>query len=177
MKKRCGMILTWAVLALVMTGCASGQDVQAAPKATEDAAQAAEAADETAEPATEETAQGGLTIALEELSETPKMIDWTQDGVAMQLIALKDADGAPRLAYNTCQVCAGSPYAYFEYQGGMLVCQNCGNAFPLSSVGIIAGGCNPMPVGEFETQDGEILLSGEELSKASASFRNWKAFQ
>ena len=58
----------------------------------------------------------------------------------MQIIALLDADGTPHLAYNTCQVCAGSPYAYFAYQQGALVCQNCGNAFDLSSVGQAAGG-------------------------------------
>ena len=92
----------------------------------------------------------------------------------MQLIALVDADGQVHAAYNTCQVCAGSPYAYFDYENGRLVCQNCGNAFDVSSVGAAAGGCNPLPVTDYQTDADTITIPAAALKQASAAFANWK---
>ena len=89
---------------------------------------------------------GDLTIALDSISETPSFIDGNIDGQPMQVIAVRDADGTVRLSYNTCQVCQGSPWAYFELQNGQLVCQNCGNAFALSAVGKGGYGCMPLMV-------------------------------
>ena len=87
---------------------------------------------------------GDLTIALDSISETPSFIDGSIDGQPMQVIAVRDADGAVRLSYNTCQVCKGSPWAYFEVQNGKLVCQNCGNAFDFSAIGQNGYGCMPL---------------------------------
>ena len=121
-------------------------------------------------------AADGLVIPLADLSTQPLFIDWNQDGTAMQLIALIDDAGAPQLAYNTCQVCAGSPYAYFEYQNGVLVCQNCGNRFALSAVGKVSGGCNPMPVTNYENDGAQLVVPEDVLAQAAPSFKNWKAF-
>ena len=60
--------------------------------------------------------QAAFTISRDQLTAEPLFVDVKQGKTAMQIIALLDADGTPRLAYNTCQVCAGSPYAYFAYQ-------------------------------------------------------------
>lgn len=124
--------------------------------------------------ADEVSAAGGLSIALDQLSETPQFFDCESDGVAMQVIALKDGDGAPRLAYNTCQVCAGSPYAYFELTNGHLVCQNCGNAFAPSAVGRVSGGCNPRPVEAYEADGTHVTVSEATLAAAAPMFKNWK---
>ena len=118
----------------------------------------------------------GLVIPLSGLSEQPLFIDWNQDGTAMQLLARMDEAGMPQLAYNTCQVCAGSPYAYFEYQNGVLVCRNCGNRFALSSVGKVSGGCNPMPVTAYENDGAQLIVPEAALAQAAGSFKNWKVF-
>lgn len=127
--------------------------------------------------AEEASAAGGLSIALDQLSETPQFFDCETGGVAMQIVALRDGDGTPHLAYNTCQVCAGSPYAYFELMGGYLVCQNCGNAFPPSAVGRVSGGCNPRPVEAYEADDTRVIVSEATLAAAAPMFKNWKAAQ
>ena len=114
------------------------------------------------------------SFATRELTTEPLFVDVKQGKTTMQIIALLDADGTPRLAYNTCQVCAGSPYAYFAYQQGALVCQNCGNAFDLSSVGQAAGGCNPLPVTDYQTDADTIAIPAAALKQASAAFANWK---
>ena len=137
----------------------------------------------TEDPATDALAEeaiapaaDGLVIPLADLSTQPLFIDWNQDGTAMKLIALIDDAGAPQLAFNTCQVCAGSPYAYFEYQNGVLVCQNCGKRFALSSVGKVSGGCNPKPVAGYENDGAQLIVPEEVLAQAAPSFKNWKVF-
>lgn len=118
-----------------------------------------------------------LIISLAELSETPAFYDWDSDGTAMQVIARLDSDGVPHAAYNTCQVCVGSPYAYFELTNGWLICQNCGNAFTPDSVGMVSGGCNPLPVSEYEVSSDSLSIAAETLASVSPMFKNWKAIK
>jgi len=118
----------------------------------------------------------GITIDTRALSGEPAFIDVKQDGTAMQLIARKDDAGNVRLAFNTCQSCSGSPYAWFENLGdGTLQCQNCGLTFPLDTVGVEAAqGCNPVTITDY-TVDGDTVTVPESLLKANIKrFANWK---
>ena len=166
--KRFVFALFVLMMALALSGCGSNSGAK----------DAAPAAEEAVEETTEEAgaaAVDGLAIAVAELTEEPAFVDWEQDGVAMQLIALKSGSEV-RLAYNTCQSCAGSPYAYFEYENGILTCQNCGNRFGLDSVGRVSGGCNPKPVGSYSEEGDRVVIPTEELASVAPAFRNWKAF-
>lgn len=105
MFRRYGLLILLLLSALLLTACATK-------------------ADTTPEQAALAT---GLSIDGAVLSGEPTFIDVEQDGTAMQLIARKDDAGNVRLAFNTCQSCGGSPYAWFEDLGdGTLQCQNCG---------------------------------------------------
>lgn len=170
------LIALMCALILTMAGCGGKAPVATEAPATDVPATEEPIAETAAKAEPAETAIEGLTIPLSTLTEEPLFIDWNQDGTAMQLIALIDGEGAPQLAYNTCQVCAGSPYAYFEYQSGMLICQNCGNRFALSAVGKTSGGCNPMPVTNYENDGAQLIVPEEALVQAAASFKNWKVF-
>lgn len=125
----------------------------------------------------EQSRAAAMIIPMDELTAEPRFYDWNQDGTAMQLIALKSSAGDVHLAYNTCQSCAGSPYAYFEYQNGVLVCQNCMNRFGLDSVGKSVGGCNPMPVTGYRLDEDQVIIPADALTKAASAFRNWKVFR
>lgn len=120
---------------------------------------------------------GALTVPLADLTGDVQFFDGSINGTALQVIARVDEDGTPRLAYNTCQVCVGSPYAYFELVNGYLVCQNCGNAFPPESVGRVSGSCNPMPVTDYEVTDSAVVISEETLASVEPLFKNWKAIK
>ena len=133
-----------------------------------------ESAPELAQQTAADAADTGLAISIDQLKTEPTFWDWNQNGVAMQVIALLDSAGKPHIAYNTCQVCMGSPYAYFEYQNGMLYCMNCGNAFTLDSVGQQSGGCTPLPVDAYEQTETAIVIPAEELQRVAGSFANWK---
>ena len=148
------------LLALVLSGCGKNSD---------------EGANVPVEEA-REAAADGLAIEIAALTAEPSFIDWAQDGVDMQLLALKNDGGQIQLAYNTCQSCAGSPYAYFEYAGGVLTCQNCGNRFGLDSVGRAAGGCNPKPVSNASVEGDVVVVPASELQAVAPEFKNWKAF-
>ncbi|MBQ8161640.1 MAG: DUF2318 domain-containing protein [Clostridia bacterium] len=120
-----------------------------------------------------------LTISAETLTQEPTFVDWNQDGTDMQLIARKDDTGEVRLAFNTCQSCGGSPYAWFEYLGkDTLQCQNCGLTFSLSTVGTArAAGCNPVTITDF-TVDGDIVTVPQNvLADNVQRFANWKKIQ
>ena len=131
------------------------------------------AADGTAVPAGSE-----LVIQAEEIGTKASSFDYDADGITVQVLAVRASDDTVRMALNTCQVCNGSPYAYFVQNGDYFICQNCGNRFASTQVGLVSGGCNPVPITQedYELRDGLILVSTEFLTLNAARFRNWKNF-
>ncbi|MCD7854428.1 MAG: DUF2318 domain-containing protein [Clostridiales bacterium] len=126
----------------------------------------------------ESTDVSGRDVIINEADVTAEAAyyDYDADGTNVQLFAVKASDGTVRLALNTCQVCMGSPYAYFKQEGDSFVCQNCGNAFQTDYIGIEHGGCNPVPVTEeyYTSSNGKITVSAEFLSAYKDSFASWK---
>ena len=120
-----------------------------------------------------------LTFSVKDLTGEPTFLDWTQDGTAMQLIARKDETGEVRLAFNTCQSCGGSPYAWFEYLGSnTLQCQNCGLLFALDTVGITgAAGCNPVTITGFAVNGDTVTVPQSILAENVHRFTNWKKIE
>ncbi|MDR1734850.1 MAG: DUF2318 domain-containing protein [Oscillospiraceae bacterium] len=135
------------------------------------------AAPETAAEYTALPAGSGLTIPIDAVTSTATYYPLTVNGVRLEVLAVIAPDGTLRTAFNTCQVCNGSPYAYFVQDGSALTCQNCGNQFPLSAVGKAAGGCNPVPILASErTETANSITIPYELLAANA-YRfpsNWK---
>ncbi|MCC8101560.1 MAG: DUF2318 domain-containing protein [Clostridiales bacterium] len=119
---------------------------------------------------------GVVVIDTGEIGETASYYDYDAEGTTIEVLAVTASDGSVRLALNTCQVCMGSPYAYFVQEGDSFICQNCGNAFSRDDIGLEAGGCNPVPVMEddYEETDGVITISNDFLNEYKDSFANWK---
>ena len=117
-----------------------------------------------------------LEIPVSELSETIRIYPVTVDGLSMEILAAKDADGSLRTAFNTCQVCNGSRKAYFVAQGDHVVCQNCGNSFSKEDVGVLSGGCNPYPIFPEDRADtgDTVTISYDFLKSAEGLFTRWK---
>lgn len=114
-----------------------------------------------------------LKIDVSELSETVSFVPYNSNGTDMEVLIVKTSDDVIRCALNTCQVCNGSPYAYFEQYGNAVVCQNCMNEFQLTEIGEARGGCNPIPV-TFQEQDGYVLIATADLDENASKFINWK---
>ena len=91
------------------------------------------------------------------------------------LIAIM-VDDEVRLAFNTCQVCQGSPWAWFEYLGdGTLECQNCHQTFKTDIVGTAeAAGCCPVTISDFTVDGNTVIVPAKVLSDNAYRFENWK---
>ena len=118
-----------------------------------------------------------LDIPLEELSAAARFYPVEVNGTQMEIIALEDASGEIRTAFNTCQICYLSGQGYYKQEGSVLVCQNCGSQFTADQVGVQAGGCNPWPIlPENRTVTGETLsIPYDTLDEATQIFADWKA--
>ncbi|OPX43677.1 hypothetical protein CLHUN_23970 [Ruminiclostridium hungatei] len=118
-----------------------------------------------------------IVINKSEITETAKFYPVKIGGKNMEILAVKAGDGTIRTAFNTCQVCNGSPRAYYKQEGDILVCQNCGNKFSMDMIEQQRGGCNPIPIyAEDKTDDGtSITISKEFISANKELFTdNWK---
>lgn len=129
--------------------------------------------------ATDLNDSGDVVINVADITEEATFLDYTsKDGTTVGLFAVRASDGTVRTALNTCQVCKGSPYAYFEQQEDVVQCKNCGNLFGLDMIEQVRGGCNPIPITAEEKtmSDTEIIIPSEFLEDNSSIFENWKKF-
>ena len=118
-----------------------------------------------------------IVINKNEISETVKFYSIKSGKQNMEVLAVKASDGSIRTAFNTCQVCNGSPRAYYKQEGEVLVCQNCGNEFEMDMIEQQRGGCNPVPIlQENRKDDGtSITISSEYIAQNGELFTaNWK---
>ncbi|NTU89949.1 MAG: DUF2318 domain-containing protein [Actinobacteria bacterium] len=119
---------------------------------------------------------GGIVIEKSDITEDALFVSYDADGMAMGVLAVRASDGSIRTAWNTCQVCNGSPAAYFVQEGDVLVCRNCGNQFTMDQVGMTSAGCDPVPISgsaRIET-DAQILIPIETIEANKGLFTNWK---
>lgn len=117
-----------------------------------------------------------LVIPISEISETAKFYPVDIDGTRLEVVAVEAADGSIRTAFNTCQVCYDSGRGYYKQEGNKLVCQNCGNQFPMDRVEVESGGCNPWPIFDQNktVTDSSITISYDFLKESKGIFANWK---
>lgn len=117
---------------------------------------------------------GDIVIPLEDISEEAVFADIEYNGRVMEVFAVKASNGEVHCALNTCQVCKGSPLAYFVQSGSDFICQNCKNSFSADAVGEEHGGCNPVPVGDFELTDEALKITREQMASYYDDFDGWK---
>ena len=119
-----------------------------------------------------------IVIRTADIGTDASYFDYDADEVTVQVFALRASDGTIRLALNTCQICNGSPYAYFEQEGDWFICQNCGNRFASTEIGIASGGCRPVPItaDTYTEQDGTITIPASFLEEKAPLVQNWKNF-
>lgn len=117
-----------------------------------------------------------LVIPKSEVTEKVKFYPYKVGKTAMEVMAVKASDGTIRTALNTCQVCNGSPRAYYEQEGNVVVCQNCGNQFAMDMIEKERGGCNPIPILKENKveDDANITVSKDFLAQAEPLFKTWK---
>jgi uncharacterized membrane protein len=109
-----------------------------------------------------------LEIPLAEISETASYYEYDVGGTTVRFFAIKASDGSVRTAFDACDVCFDRKKGYRQ-EGNMMVCNNCGNKYPIDGLGTEnkrGGGCWPgyLPskiVGDKLMIEGKDLKSGE----------------
>ncbi len=82
-----------------------------------------------------------IKIPLSEISKKAEFYDY--DGI--KFFAVKANDGTAKIAFDACDVCHKSKKGYRQ-QGEDMICNNCGNYYPISGIGtrnLRGGGCWP----------------------------------
>jgi uncharacterized membrane protein len=117
-----------------------------------------------------------LVIPVVDVSENAVFYPVDIGGIRLEVLAVKAPDGTIRTAFNTCQVCYASGRGFYKQQGTVLVCQNCGNRFRMSQVGVRSGGCNPVPIAAADkaVTDSTITISKDYLTRAKNIFARWR---
>ena len=103
-------------------------------------------------------AAGGadVTIPVADLSDgQAKYYSYDAGGVEVKYFVLKSSDGEYRAAFDACDVCYPNKKGYSQ-QGGVMVCNNCGQQFDSTQINEKRGGCNPSPIER--TVDGQTLV-------------------
>jgi hypothetical protein len=90
-------------------------------------------------------------------------------GKTVYFFVVKDKNGIYRAAANACQVCADSKMG-FRQEGDFMVCNTCGNKYPLEKIATEKGGCNPVPISPNVTVEGSNLILDQSEVEQIASY-------
>lgn len=91
-------------------------------------------------------------------------------GKTIYFFVVEDKNGIYRAAANACVVCFKT-YKGFRQEGDEIVCNNCGNRYPIEKIATEKGGCNPGPINpNLEVKNGEIIIKQVDIEQVSDLF-------
>ena len=117
-------------------------------------------------------ANGVVKIAVSDISDkTATFFNTTLPGnKKIYFFVVKDKNGIYRAAGNACQVCYDAKMG-FRQVGNNMVCNTCGNAYPLEKIATEKGGCNTVPINpNLEPVGGFITIPQVELVEVVSFF-------
>jgi uncharacterized membrane protein len=92
------------------------------------------------------------------------------NGKTVYFFVVKDGAGVYRAAANACQVCYAS-HLGFHQEGDQMVCNTCGNRYPVNKIATEKGGCNPVPINpNIQSKDGQLLIKEADLAALAKYF-------
>ena len=85
-----------------------------------------------------------VSISMSEIGAEASFYNYESNGVEIKYFAVDGSDGQPHIAFDACDVCYGNKRGYRQVEG-VMKCVNCGNEYPINSLGTenTAGGCWP----------------------------------
>ena len=87
------------------------------------------------------------------------------DSEIIYFFVVKDKNGIYRAAASACQVCFAVGRG-FRQEGDEIVCNNCGNRYPIEKIATEKGGCNPGPIDpNLEVRNGDIIVKQVDLEQ------------
>ena len=91
-------------------------------------------------------------------------------GKTIYFFVVKDKNGIYRAAANACAVCFKT-YKGFRQEENEIVCNNCGNRYPIEKIATEKGGCNPGPINpNLEVRGGKIIIEQSDIEQVLELF-------
>ncbi len=113
---------------------------------------------------------GEVRFALSEFADgLAHFYTFIADGLPVEFFVIWTSDNMIRTALNACDVCYRGKLGYRQ-DGQFMVCNNCGNRFPVGQIDVANGGCNPTPLSA-QIDAGELVISAADLAAGLAYFR------
>ena len=108
-----------------------------------------------------------ISISLSEISEKAKYYE----AEGTKFFVVKDLRGNIKTAFDACDVCYSSRKGYRQ-EGNYMICNNCGNKYPISGLGtenLQGGGCWPGYLPS-EIQGENLIIKKSDLEKGRYRF-------
>ncbi len=111
---------------------------------------------------------GEVRIPLSDLDDrTAHFYVFHAGGKDIRFFLLRDAEGGVRAALDACHACYRAKRGYRQ-EGNAVICNNCGMSFKYENIGIVTGGCNPIPLAR-KTAGQVVALKAKDI-EAGAKF-------
>jgi uncharacterized membrane protein len=111
---------------------------------------------------------GEVRISIADLDDrAPHFYVFQAGGKDIRFFLLHDAEGGVRAALDACHNCFRAKRGYRQ-EGNTVICNNCGMSFKYENIGIITGGCNPIPISK--KMAGQLVVLKAKDLEAGAKF-------
>jgi len=89
-------------------------------------------------------------------------------GKAIPFFVVEGPDGVVRAAFDACDICFAARKGYHQEEDFM-VCNNCGNTFPIDLINVEKGGCNPVPLNR-TVEGSQVVIALSDLEAGARYF-------
>lgn len=112
---------------------------------------------------------GVITVSVKDLGDGgAHYYSLAAGGKDVRFFLIRASDGTVRAALDACTACYRAKLGYSRKDDTM-ICNNCGMAFRSTDVGVISGGCSPIPVNR--TVDGQtVTIQAKEIEAGAKYF-------
>ena len=97
-----------------------------------------------------------------------RFFTYSYGGKNVRFFVLRAPDGGIRAALDACTACYRAKQGY-RPDGEVMICNNCGMEFRPSDIGVVTGGCNPIPL-KTKTDNGMLVLKAKDLEAGAGYF-------
>jgi len=153
-------VLLVVIVAVVLRGGRSGKFTSPAVSGAGVAAAA---------PAMTRQENGEVRIPLADLTDgTAHFYAYQAGNGVVRFFLIRKDDGSIGTALDACNSCYRAKRGYRQ-EGKRVICNNCNMAFDPKDVGVVTGGCNPIPV-PFRQEGGTVVVKTVDLEKGRMYF-------
>jgi uncharacterized membrane protein len=112
-----------------------------------------------------------VKIPISEIGTSAKWYTYNSNGETTKYFLVKGSDGKIHLAIDACDVCYSSKLGY-KQTDNVMTCNNCGQTFPINSIGTenLSGGCWPSYL-PYEVDGEQVIIDKSGIDQKRFMFQ------